>query len=138
MTVENVLWANTVLAAGSAVGFVIYTGAETRAVMNTSHPETKVGLLDLEINRLAKVCRFNFSKRDQSDHLPIDLVRRDICTVCCACCAEWVPWSMVHLRVPIPYLILVYYSYQVRGGLYYQSLLPLTTSFQFESQLGYG
>jgi phospholipid-translocating ATPase len=55
LTVENVLWANTVLAAGSAVGFVIYTGEETRAVMNTSHPETKVGLLDLEINRLAKV-----------------------------------------------------------------------------------
>lgn len=56
LTAENVLWSNTVLAAGSAVGFVIYTGSETRAVMNTSHPETKVGLLDLEINRLAKVC----------------------------------------------------------------------------------
>ena len=55
LTVENVLWANTVLAAGTAVGFVIYTGEETRAVMNTSHPETKTGLLDLEINRLAKV-----------------------------------------------------------------------------------
>ena len=55
LTAENVLWSNTVLAAGSAVGFVIYTGSETRAVMNTSHPETKVGLLDLEINRLAKV-----------------------------------------------------------------------------------
>lgn len=56
LTAENVLWSNTVLAAGSAVGFVVYTGSETRAVMNTSHPETKVGLLDLEINRLAKVC----------------------------------------------------------------------------------
>ncbi|KAI8996275.1 protein transporter [Trametes punicea] len=55
LTAENMLWANTVLAAGSAVGFVIYTGSETRAVMNTSHPETKVGLLDLEINRLAKI-----------------------------------------------------------------------------------
>ena len=57
LTAENVLWANTVLAAGSAVGFVVYTGRETRAVMNTSHPETKTGLLDLEINRLAKVRR---------------------------------------------------------------------------------
>ena len=57
LTAENMLWANTVLAAGSAIGFVIYTGAETRAVMNTSHPKTKVGLLDLEINRLAKVGR---------------------------------------------------------------------------------
>ena len=55
LTAENVLWANTVLAAGSAIGFIVYTGPETRAVMNTSHPETKVGLLDLEINRLAKV-----------------------------------------------------------------------------------
>lgn len=55
LSAENMLWANTVLAAGSAVGFVVYTGSETRAVMNTSHPETKVGLLDLEINRLAKV-----------------------------------------------------------------------------------
>lgn len=55
LTAENVLWANTVLAAGSAIGFIIYTGPETRAVLNTSHPKTKVGLLDLEINRLAKV-----------------------------------------------------------------------------------
>ncbi|KAG6877633.1 hypothetical protein C0993_005454 [Termitomyces sp. T159_Od127] len=62
LTVENVLWANTVLAAGSAVGMVVYTGAETRAVMNTSHPETKVGLLDLEINRLAKIlCTVTFA-----------------------------------------------------------------------------
>ena len=58
LTAENMLWSNTVLAAGSAIGFVIYTGAETRAVMNTSHPETKVGLLDVEINRLAKVGLF--------------------------------------------------------------------------------
>ncbi|KAF8810656.1 aminophospholipid-transporting P-type ATPase [Phlegmacium glaucopus] len=62
LTVENVLWSNTVLAAGSAVGFVIYTGAETRAVMNTSHPGTKVGLLDLEINKLAKIlCAVTFA-----------------------------------------------------------------------------
>lgn len=62
LTAENVLWSNTVLAAGSAVGFVVYTGAETRAVMNTSHPETKVGLLDLEINRLSKVRQASMSK----------------------------------------------------------------------------
>ncbi|WFC97233.1 P-type phospholipid transporter [Malassezia brasiliensis] len=52
---EQALWANTVLAAGRAVGVVVYTGRETRAVMNTSHAQTKVGLLDLEINRLAKI-----------------------------------------------------------------------------------
>ncbi|KAG8970079.1 putative aminophospholipid-translocase [Tulasnella sp. 425] len=62
LTAENVLWSNTVLAAGSAVGFVVYTGPETRAVMNTSHPETKIGLLDLEINRLAKIlCAVTFA-----------------------------------------------------------------------------
>lgn len=55
LTAENMLWANTVLAAGCVVGMVVYTGSETRAVMNTSHPETKVGLLDLEINRLSKI-----------------------------------------------------------------------------------
>lgn len=56
LSVENTLWTNTVLASGSAIGFVIYTGKDTRAVMNTNHPKTKVGLLDTEINRLAKVC----------------------------------------------------------------------------------
>ncbi|KNZ60393.1 phospholipid-translocating ATPase [Puccinia sorghi] len=55
ITSENVLWANTVLAAGQAVGLVIYTGTETRAVMNTSHPKTKTSLLDIEINQLAKI-----------------------------------------------------------------------------------
>ncbi|PFH50095.1 hypothetical protein AMATHDRAFT_4257 [Amanita thiersii Skay4041] len=61
LSAENVLWSNTVLAAGSAIGFVIYTGSDTRAVMNTSHPETKVGLLDFEINKLAKIlCTVTF------------------------------------------------------------------------------
>lgn len=55
VSVDNVLWASTVLAAGSAVGLVVYTGKDSRAVMNTSEPETKVGLLDLEINKMAKV-----------------------------------------------------------------------------------
>ncbi|WAQ89635.1 hypothetical protein PtA15_11A325 [Puccinia triticina] len=55
ITSENVLWANTVLAAGQAVGLVIYTGTETRAVMNTSYPKTKTSLLDIEINQLAKI-----------------------------------------------------------------------------------
>ncbi|KAG1146885.1 hypothetical protein G6F37_005178 [Rhizopus arrhizus] len=52
---ENTMWTNTVLASGSALGFVIYTGKDTRAVMNTSHPKTKVGLIDREINQLAKI-----------------------------------------------------------------------------------
>lgn len=43
------------VASGTAVGMVIYTGRDTRAVMNTSFPGTKTGLLDLEINNQAKI-----------------------------------------------------------------------------------
>ena len=53
--VENTLWMNTVIASGTAVGVVIYTGTETRAVMNTSKPKTKMGITDAEINKLSKV-----------------------------------------------------------------------------------
>lgn len=56
---ENTLWANTVLAAGNAVGVVVYTGKETRSVMNNSMPRSKVGLIDLEINNLTKVLYFS-------------------------------------------------------------------------------
>lgn len=55
LNLENTLWMNTVLATGNCIGLVIYTGADTRSVINTSSPQTKVGLLDLELNRLAKV-----------------------------------------------------------------------------------
>uniref|UniRef100_A0AC34GAD0 P-type ATPase N-terminal domain-containing protein n=1 Tax=Panagrolaimus sp. ES5 TaxID=591445 RepID=A0AC34GAD0_9BILA len=41
LNVENVLWANTVLASGTAIGLVVYTGRETRSVMNTTLPESK-------------------------------------------------------------------------------------------------
>ncbi|KAK3086037.1 hypothetical protein FSP39_012460 [Pinctada imbricata] len=55
LSIENTLWSNTVVASGSALGVVVYTGGETRCVMNTSQPQSKVGLLDLEINTLTKV-----------------------------------------------------------------------------------
>jgi phospholipid-translocating ATPase len=63
---DNLLCANTVLAAGSAVGMVVYTGKETRASMNTSEPETKVGLLDIEINKMAKVIRWALVRKRYS------------------------------------------------------------------------
>ncbi|KAL7341781.1 hypothetical protein BJY59DRAFT_719763 [Rhodotorula toruloides] len=48
--------------AGNAVGIIVYTDRETRAVMNTSQPGTKVGMLDHEINRLAKfLCGVTFA-----------------------------------------------------------------------------
>lgn len=52
---QNTLWANTVVAAGKATGIVVYTGSETRSVMNNSQPRSKIGLLDIEINGLTKV-----------------------------------------------------------------------------------
>lgn len=55
LDVENTLWTNCVVASGTALGAVVYTGQETRSVMNNSQPRSKVGLLDMEINQLTKV-----------------------------------------------------------------------------------
>lgn len=55
LSVENTLWSNTVLASGTAYGAIIYTGSDTRSVMNTNKPQNKCGLLDVEINNLTKV-----------------------------------------------------------------------------------
>eukprot|EP01133_Synstelium_polycarpum_P015140 gene15140-17919_t len=55
ISVENTLWANTVIASGNVIGCAVYTGRESRCVMNTSIPSTKVGLLDTELNNLSKV-----------------------------------------------------------------------------------
>jgi len=56
LSLENTMWANTVLASsGYVLGMVVYTGAESRAQMNSKAPLTKVGKLDLEINRLSKL-----------------------------------------------------------------------------------
>lgn len=54
---DNTLWANTAVASGSALGIVVYTGQETRSLMNHSAIRSKVGLLDQEINQLTKVKR---------------------------------------------------------------------------------
>ncbi|KAK3873283.1 hypothetical protein Pcinc_021693 [Petrolisthes cinctipes] len=53
--VENTVWAGTVVASGRLLGVVVYTGAETRAVMNNSSPRSKIGLLDIEVNNLTKL-----------------------------------------------------------------------------------
>jgi len=44
LNIENTAWSNTVVATGSAVGAVVYTGRETRSVMNTSKGTMKVRL----------------------------------------------------------------------------------------------
>nr|XP_014347728.1 PREDICTED: probable phospholipid-transporting ATPase IIA isoform X2 [Latimeria chalumnae] len=55
LSIENTLWASTVVASGTIVGVVIYTGKELRSVMNASNPRSKIGLFDLEVNCLTKV-----------------------------------------------------------------------------------
>ncbi|MBN3288245.1 ATP9B ATPase, partial [Polyodon spathula] len=54
LSIENTLWASTIVASGTVIGVVIYTGKETRSVLNTSNPKNKMGLLDLELNSLTK------------------------------------------------------------------------------------
>ncbi|KAL1493903.1 hypothetical protein ABEB36_009585 [Hypothenemus hampei] len=55
LDLENTLWTNCVIASGQATGVVIYTGPETRSVMNNSQPRSKVGLLDIEVNTITKL-----------------------------------------------------------------------------------
>lgn len=55
LSLENTMWANTVLASKKVLGIVIYTGKETRSQMNSSLPRSKVGMLDLELNMLNKL-----------------------------------------------------------------------------------
>ncbi|CEO98647.1 hypothetical protein PBRA_006761 [Plasmodiophora brassicae] len=55
LDLEHTVWANTVIATGSVVGCVIYTGDETRSVMNANTPATKMGLVDLELNSISKL-----------------------------------------------------------------------------------
>lgn len=43
------------MAAGSAIGCVIYTGIDTRQALNTSKARAKVGRLEIEINSLSKI-----------------------------------------------------------------------------------
>ena len=53
LRLKNTLWANTTIAAGEAIGIVIYTGKETRMQMNSRSPRTKRGKTDDEINLLS-------------------------------------------------------------------------------------
>jgi len=43
LSIDNALWADTVVASGSVIAVVLHTGKHTRSVMNTSNPGTKVG-----------------------------------------------------------------------------------------------
>ena len=58
LTLEQTLWANTIIAFSNATGIVIYTGRETRTQKNNSEPQPKFGSIfgsiDLEINAISK------------------------------------------------------------------------------------
>ncbi|KAM3127182.1 hypothetical protein pb186bvf_020701 [Paramecium bursaria] len=54
-SLENVMWASTVLANGSIYGLVLYTGKETRMSMNSRQPKTKFGKIDDEINHMSEM-----------------------------------------------------------------------------------
>mmetsp|Transcript_16504 Transcript_16504/g.29748 ORF Transcript_16504/g.29748 Transcript_16504/m.29748 type:complete len:1065 (-) Transcript_16504:24-3218(-) len=54
LTLENTMWSSTVLASGSCIGLVVYTGPDTRSSMNSRTASSKIGICDLELNRLAK------------------------------------------------------------------------------------
>ncbi|KAH8581608.1 phospholipid-translocating P-type ATPase [Cryptosporidium sp. chipmunk genotype I] len=57
LMLDNTIWANSVLTCGKAYGLVIYTGIESRSLMNTCTKSlrTKVGLLDTQVNTLSKI-----------------------------------------------------------------------------------
>lgn len=55
LTVDNTMWANTVVAAGNVEGMIVYTGRETRMALNTSASRSKVSLLELQVNSISKI-----------------------------------------------------------------------------------
>lgn len=66
--VDNTLWANTVIASGGALALVIYTGQDTRSMMNTNKPRHKEGTFDKELDVFITImatisifCSFLFS-----------------------------------------------------------------------------
>jgi phospholipid-translocating ATPase len=54
LSLEQTMWANTILASSLAVGLVVYTGKETRSQKNSSTPQNKFGAIDIEINVISK------------------------------------------------------------------------------------
>lgn len=55
LSYENMVWMNTVVATCSVLGCVVYTGKEAKAMLNTSKPRNKVGIIESELNGYMKV-----------------------------------------------------------------------------------
>jgi len=54
LSLENCLWASCTVASGQGFGLVVYCGKETHIAMGTEDPHQKIGIFDLEVNRLSK------------------------------------------------------------------------------------
>ncbi|OAG29572.1 phospholipid-translocating ATPase [Nematocida displodere] len=58
---DNMVWMNMVIARGTGLCVVVYTGRDTRAVMNTTQARNKSGLMDKELNYYTKIlCSVSF------------------------------------------------------------------------------
>lgn len=55
LSLDNTLWSNCVVASGSILAIVMYTGSDTKSVLNANEPCSKLALSDVELNRLGKL-----------------------------------------------------------------------------------
>ena len=56
LSTDNTLWANTIVASNTTVyALILYTGSETKSMLNTKLPRNKLGIVDLELNSLSKM-----------------------------------------------------------------------------------
>lgn len=54
ISLDNTMWSSTVLAAGHIKAMVIYVGQETRSVLNSRKPRSKVSKMDQKLNWIGK------------------------------------------------------------------------------------
>ena len=55
LNLENTLWGSTVIASGTIVGLAIYTGNETKSMLNSNDTRMKLGRIDQELNNFGKI-----------------------------------------------------------------------------------
>ena len=55
LTLQNTLWANTMITSGKSIGVILYTGKHTKMALNTRKPRNKTGIFDAEINYISKL-----------------------------------------------------------------------------------
>jgi len=55
---DNTIWANTVVSSSAALGMVIYTGHDTRSMMNTNAPRNKKGIIETELDIFVMIMAF--------------------------------------------------------------------------------